>query len=325
MSVPKRRLGRTGMEVSTLGYGGWGIGGAVWGEVEDSESVRALEAAIEAGVNFIDTAISYGPHHSERVIGEVVRRRPEQVYVATKVPPKNLRWPALPEVPVEEVFPAEHLRHCVDRSLQNLGAETIDLLQLHAWRDEWLGVGEWEATIAELKDEGKIRSFGVSANDHQPENAVAAASSDLVEVIQVIYNVFEAAPEDGLLPACAANDVGVIARVPFDEGALTGRIGPGTEFAEDDWRRQYFAGERLAEVGARTDAIAADLEIERIQLPELALRFALSPPAVTTTIAGMRSAHHVAANVAAAEAGPLSPEQLEKLHDHRWAKNFYAF
>jgi aryl-alcohol dehydrogenase-like predicted oxidoreductase len=323
-ALPRRPLGRTGLEVSALGFGGWGIGGAVWGEVNDANSMRALRAAIERGVNFIDTAIAYGPHRSERLVGEVVRAASEEVLVATKVPPKNLRWPAAAGVALDELFPADHVRRCAERSLQNLGTETVDLLQLHAWRDEWLGEGDWEEAVAELKAEGKIRHFGISTNDHEPGNAVAAAAAPLIETIQVIYNLFEQAPADVLLPACAEHGVGVIARVPFDEGALTGRIDTATEFADDDWRRHYFRDERLAEVDQRVKAITADLEIDRADLPGLALRFDLSHPAVATVIAGMRSDRHVGANVIAAAHGPLGPAALAKLRAHRWQKNFYT-
>lgn len=321
----RRRLGRTGLEVSEVGYGAWGIGGAVWGDSDDAASLRALELAIERGINFIDTALAYGPHHSERLIGQVVGRRSETVHVATKVPPKNLRWPARADVPLEEVFPGDHIRHCVERSLRNLDTEAIDLLQLHAWRDEWLGAGDWQETVEALRDEGKIRFFGVSANDHEPGNAVAAAESGAIDTIQVIYNVFEQAPQDALLPACAANDVGVIARVPFDEGALTGRITPATTFPPGDFRGQYFQGDRKREVHDRVRAIAADLGADVEDMAEIALRYVLSHPAVSTAIAGMRSERNVERNVRAADGRGLAPERVAALKAHRWDKDFYAF
>jgi aryl-alcohol dehydrogenase-like predicted oxidoreductase len=197
-----RALGRTGLEVSEIGFGAWGIGGSQWGGAEDAESSRALERAIDLGVNFIDTALAYGDGRSERLVGQVVRRRPETVHVATKVPPKNRIWPAPTGVPLEKVFPGRHVRDCVERSLSNLGLEAVDLLQLHVWRDEWVGQGDFLETVEELRSAGKLRFFGISINDHEPSNALRLIETDAVEIVQVIYNVFDQSPEDELLSAC---------------------------------------------------------------------------------------------------------------------------
>ena len=321
--LPRRALGRAGPRVTVVGYGAWGIGGGMWGAPDDTTSLRALELAIASGVNLIDTALAYGPHHSERLVGRAVRRAGEQVLVATKVPPKNLRWPAGPGVSAQDAFPAAHVRQCVERSLTNLGTDAIDLLQFHVWRDEWLHQGDWQEVILSLRDEGKIRSFGVSANDHEPGGALAAASSGLIDTVQVIYNIFEQAPRDDLLPACAKAGTGVIARVPFDEGALTGRLSTA-EFPPGDFRSSYFGGGRMRQVHERVAAIAADLGIGLEDLADLALRFAFSHPAVACVIAGMRSPENVARNVASAARGVLEPAQLELLARHRWDKNFYA-
>jgi aryl-alcohol dehydrogenase-like predicted oxidoreductase len=201
--VQLRKLGRTGIEISEVGYGAWGIGGSVWEGAEDDESVRALHRAIDLGLNFIDTAAAYGHGHSERLVGQVLRERPERVYVATKVPPKNQVWPAAEGSRVEEVFPGEHIRRFTERSLDNLRAEALDVQQLHVWRDEWLGEGDWLETVEELRVEGKIRFFGVSINDHEPETALRAVASGAIDSVQVIYNVFDQSPADQLLPACA--------------------------------------------------------------------------------------------------------------------------
>lgn len=322
--LPRRPLGRTGVEVSVLGFGAWGIGGGVWGPADEAESLRALRLAIDSGVNFIDTALAYGPHQSERLVGLAVRASRDPVYVATKAPPKNLQWPARSGTQVSDAFPAEHVRHCVERSLRNLGTETIDLFQLHVWRDEWLHEGDWQETIAELRQEGKIRHFGISTNDHEPGNAVAIAGSGVVDAVQVIYNVFEQAPEDELLPVCQRGNVGVIARVPFDEGGLTGQLSSTTEFPPGDFRASYFAGDRRGLVRERVDAIMVDLGVSEADMADLALRFVLSHPAVSTTIAGMRSTRNVERNLMSASRPPLAPGQLEALARHRWAKNFYA-
>jgi aryl-alcohol dehydrogenase-like predicted oxidoreductase len=314
-----RTLGKTGLEVSELGYGAWGIGGDAWIGADDDESLRALRLAIELGVNFLDTAYAYGDGHSEQLVGAAVRESADTVYVASKVPPKNWQWPAQPGVRAEETFPADWIVTCTERSLGNLGLETIDVQQLHVWSDEWLGQGDWLEAVERLKRDGKIRFFGVSINNHQPENAIGLVESGIVDTVQVIYNVFDQSPEDGLFPAVEAARVGVIARVPFDEGALTGSVRPDTTFPEDDFRNGYFAGERKREVvWERVQAIARDLDVEVDRLAEIALRFCLSHPATSVVIPGMRSTRNVERNVRAAASGPLDRTQLTALRRHRW-------
>ena len=318
-----RKLGRTGIEVSEIGYGAWGIGGAQWGGADDDESIQALNRAIDLGLNFIDTALAYGEGRSERLVGRVVRERQETVHVATKVPPKNRIWPAEEGSALDVVFPPGYVRECAEKSLANLEMETVDLLQLHVWNDDWADRAELFDEVAELRSSGKIRFFGVSINDHQPANAVRLVESGAVDTVQVIYNVFDQSPEDELFPACRERDVGVIARVPLDEGGLTGRIDGYTEFEGDDFRASYFRGDRKREVHERATAIAADLGIEESNLAEGALRFILSEPAVSTVIPGMRSLRNVQRNIAASDAGQLPAEQRERLRAHRWVRNFY--
>jgi aryl-alcohol dehydrogenase-like predicted oxidoreductase len=319
-----RRLGRTGLEVSEVGYGAWGIGKSQWLGAEDDESVRALHNAIDRGLNVIDTALAYGRGHSEQLVGGVVRERSETVYVATKVPPKNGRWPAPDDTTAEEAFPGEWVRRCTERSLRNLGLEAIDVQQFHVWNDRWIGQGDWLEAIEELRSEGKIRFFGVSINDHQPANALALIQTGVVDTVQLIYNVFDQSPEDELLPACAEHDIGVIVRVPFDEGSLTGRVTPDTEFPDGDFRAHYFRDGRRQEVFDRTEAIARDLGIERDGLAEIALRYVLGRSEVSTVIPGMRSVRNVERNIAAADRGPLPEDQAASLKAHRWVRNFYA-
>lgn len=319
-----RRLGATGIEVSEVGYGAWGIGGSQWIGARDDESVRALERAIDLGLTFIDTALAYGRGHSEELVGQVVRGRSETVHVATKVPPKSLTWPAPPGLAVEEAFPGEHVRRCAERSLRNLGMETVDLLQLHVWRDEWIDEGDWRETVSELKREGKIRFFGISINDHDPASALRAVESGVVDTVQVIYNVFDQSPEDELLPACAEHGVGVIVRVALDEGGLTGTITPESTFAADDFRNEYFRGDRKREVQEHVRAIAEDLGVGEDAIAEIALRYVLSHPAVSTVIPGMRSLRNVERNTAIADGKGLPAEQVAALKRHRWVRNFYA-
>jgi aryl-alcohol dehydrogenase-like predicted oxidoreductase len=321
--MEKRSLGRTGLPVSVLGYGAWGIGKTAWIGAEDTESLRALQRAIEEGVNFIDTALVYGDGHSEMLVGQAVRRSGERVYVASKIPPKNMVWPAPSGVPASETFPAQWVVECTERSLRNLGVETIDLQQFHVWSDEWLGQGDWAEAVTKLRDEGKIRYFGVSINDHQPSNAVSLVHSGFVDTVQVIYNIFDQSPEDELFPAVQEKSVGVIARVPFDEGALTGKVTPDTEFPDGDFRNSYFRGDRKSQVWERVLGITKDLSIEVEELPAIALRYCISHPAVSTVIPGMRSVRNVEANVRAVNQGTLSPDQLAILKGYRWVRNFY--
>jgi len=318
-----RKLGRTGLEVSEIGYGAWGIGGTMWLGAEDQESLRALDRAVDLGVTLIDTALGYGNGHSEELVGKVARERDERVLVSTKIPPKNRRWPAPDGVDPDDAFPADHVRECTERSLRNLGLDAIDLQQFHVWSDEWVGRGSWLDAIEALKAEGKIRAFGVSINDHQPANALKLIESGAVDSVQVIYNVFDQSPEDELLAACAEHGVGVLARVPFDEGSLTGAIGPDTEFPEGDFRNRYFRDDRRAQVAEHVQAILDDLGIEREALPEVALRYVLSQPAVSAAIPGMRSVRNVERNSAVGDGRGLPADQAAALRRHRWDRNFY--
>jgi aryl-alcohol dehydrogenase-like predicted oxidoreductase len=318
-----RRLGRTGLEVSEIGYGAWGIGQSMWIGADDAESLRALDRAIDLGLNFIDTALAYGDGHSEQLVGQTVRKRTETVYVATKIPPKNMRWPARGGTHADEAFPADYIRAQTERSLANLGLETIDVQQFHVWHDDWLEQGDWLETIEALKQEGKIRCFGVSINDHEPDTAIELVSSGRVDTVQVIYNVFDQSPEDELFPATEEHDVGVLARVPFDEGGLTGSITPETEFPAGDFRAQYFQGDRKQQVAQHVQEIVDDLGIAPEEIAETALRYILSHDAVSTVIPGMRSIRNVERNCAVGDGKGLPREQVEKLHAHRWVRDFY--
>jgi aryl-alcohol dehydrogenase-like predicted oxidoreductase len=321
--VHYRPLGKTGLSVSEIGYGAWGIGGSMWIGAQENESVRALDRAIELGVNFIDTARGYG--QSERIVGQVIREHPaETVYVATKVPPKNGVWPAPSGLDPAETFPGGHIRASLEASLRASGLDAFDVLQFHVWSDEWMGRGDWLETIEDLKKEGKIRFFGVSINDYQPDSVLELVRSGHLDTVQCIYNVFHQAPEEHLLPTCAQHGVGVIVRVPLDEGALTGRITPDTTFPAGDFRNRYFGGDRKAQVKQHVDAITADLGIGTDQVAEVALRYVLSQDAVSTVIAGMRTVRNVERNAAVGDGRGLGDEQRAILAGHGWEKNFYS-
>lgn len=317
-----RTLGRTGLKVSEIGFGSWGISGRQWIGAEDAGSLRALHAARDAGVTFFDTALAYGDGHSEQLLAKAFGRSRE-VVIASKVPPKNLLWPAAPDSRLEEVFPRDYVLECLETSYRNLGRE-IDLYQFHVWNDTWTDLPEWRQSVEVIRRSGRARFIGISINDHQPNNALHALDTGLVDVVQVIYNIFDQSPEDELFPYCQEHHIGVIARVPFDEGALTGRVRPETKFPAEDFRNQYFSGQRKEQVWDRVNKITRSLGIGIEQMPETALRFCLSSPAVSTVIPGMRTPAHAQANAAASTRGALAPAQLAELRPYRWEKNFYA-
>jgi aryl-alcohol dehydrogenase-like predicted oxidoreductase len=302
--------------VSEIGYGMWGMAG--WTGSDDAESLAALQRAVELGCNFFDTAWAYGDGHSERLLGHLVRQNPDiKLYTATKIPPKNFRWPSRREFTLDDCYPPEHIEEYVHRSLKNLGVECIDLIQFHTWEDSWLQDDRWSEKIEQLRRQGKIQAVGISLNRWEPWNGVQTVRSGLVDAIQVIYNIFDQNPEDELFPACREMDVGVIARVPFDEGTLTGTLTLESKWPPGDWRNTYFVPENLKASVERADRLKALLP-EGMTLPEMALRFILTNPDVSTTIPGMRRRSHVEANLAASDKGPL-PEDLHRaLRAHRW-------
>jgi len=317
-----RQLGKTGLQVSEIGYGAWGIGQSEWMGADDEVSLKSLKAARDAGINFFDTALAYGMGHSEQLLSRAFGKSNE-VIIASKVPPKNFIWPAQPGVPVRDVFPKEYVLSSLDRTLKNLGREIVDLYQFHVWNDEWASDEEWLSTVREIRSSGKARFVGISINDHQPANSLKGLATGLIDAVQVIYNIFDQSPEDELFPYCQKHKIGVLARVPFDEGSLTGKIRPDTNFPEGDFRHQYFGGDRKQQVWDRVQRLTKDAAIPVEQLPQFALRFCLSQPAVSTVIPGMRTPAHVGSNAAASDAGPLSPALLAKIHPHRWVRNFY--
>ncbi len=317
-----RKLGRTGFEISEIGYGAWGIGGKQWLGGNDDESVKALRRAIELGLNFIDTALAYGEGHSERLVGEVVRQTTGKIFVATKVPPMNRIWPAREGIGIEDVFPYDYIIRCTEESLRNLQLDTVDLQQLHVWNPEWIERDEWRRGLEDLKNSGKARAVGVSINDHQPDSALDLIQTGLIDTVQVIYNIFDQSPEKNLFPLAQKHNIGVLARVPLDEGALTGTMTLDTQFEPDDFRSFYFKGDRIRRVMERVDALQADLS-GREPLAETALRFCISHPAVSTVIPGMRRLKNAEANVAVSAKGPLDAATLAILHKHGWDKNFY--
>ncbi|MGH9720310.1 MAG: aldo/keto reductase [Bryobacteraceae bacterium] len=319
-----RKLGRTHMSASEIGYGAWGIGGKQWLGGNDDESMASLQRAFELGLNFIDTALAYGDGHSEKLVGEAVRNAPHKVYVATKVPPKNRLWPARPGIGIQEVFPYNYILRSTEESLRNLKADALDLQQLHVWNPEWIARDEWRRAFEDLKKSGKALAAGISINDHQPDSALEIVRTGLVDTVQVIYNIFDQTPERNLFPLCRERSVGVLARVPLDEGSLTGKIREDTKFEPGEFRAYYFRGDHKRQVVERVDALLRDLGTANGLLPEVALRFCITHSAVSTAIPGMRTLRNVEANCRISDRGALSEEVLHILRRHAWEKNFYG-
>lgn len=318
-----RTLGRTGIQVSEIGFGAWGIGADMWKGARDDESLKALHRAAELGITFYDTALIYGTGHSEKLVGTFLAEHKGKVTVATKIPPKNMRWPARKGTPLKEAFPPDYIVWCTEKSLKNMNIERIDVQQFHVWSDEWAEMDEWKNAIEKLKRDGKARHFGISINDHEPENVLKTLEGGLIDTVQVIYNIFDQSPEDKLFPYCIENEIGVIVRVPLDEGGLTGTVKLDTVFPEGDFRNRYFRGERRREVIERVLQLEKIMKNEASDVAELALRFTLSHPAVSTVIPGMRSVRNVERNCAVSDGRLLSPALREELKNHRWIRNFY--
>jgi aryl-alcohol dehydrogenase-like predicted oxidoreductase len=317
-----RILGRSGISVSEVGFGAWGIGGG-WGPTDDETSLRALRQAFEVGITFYDTAMGYGNGHSEQLIGKAFQGRRDQIVIASKVPPKTFRWPVKDSDLLETTFPAKWIIQSTERSLRNLGSDYLDLQQLHAWTNAYLEQDEWLKALEQLKQQGKVRAFGVSANDWDPYGTVNLVRSGLIDTVQVIYNIFEQRPEEQLFPAALEHNVGILARVPFEEGLLTGAFPPGHQFAEDDWRGQWLTPDRLEIAQAKVQALTAYLAPDRPTLASLALKFCLSHPAVSSVIPGMRRVENVVANAAASD-GRLLPEEVRAaLQAHKFAHGWF--
>jgi aryl-alcohol dehydrogenase-like predicted oxidoreductase len=315
-TMKHRRFGRLGWSVSEVGTGMWGM--ASWSGADETEVKQALQRAVDLGCNFFDTAWAYGAGHSERLLGDLVRANPGQrLYTATKIPPRNQQWPSRRQYSVDDCYPPDHIEEFVRRSLANAGLPAFDLIQFHTWEDAWLSDGRLFEKLADLRRQGLFQGVGISLNRWEPWNGVEAVRSGAVDAVQVVYNIFDQNPEDQLFPLCAARDVAVIARVPFDEGSLTGTLTVDTRWPEGDWRNIYFAGDRLAESVAHADALRSLLQ-PGLSMPDLALRFILSHPAVSTVIPGMRRPAHVEANLAASAAGPLPDRLVGELRRHRW-------
>jgi aryl-alcohol dehydrogenase-like predicted oxidoreductase len=311
-----RRFGRMGWNVSEVGYGMWGMGG--WSGSDDDESLKSLQLAVDLGCNFYDTAWGYGEGHSEGLLGRLVRANPgTRLYTATKLPPKNFKWPSRREFTLDDCFPPQHIEEYVHWSLRNAGLDSFDLFQFHTWEDSWTQDDRWANKVDDLRRQGLFSAIGISINRWEPWNGIEAVKSGLIDAVQVIYNVFDQNPEDALFPACREHDVAVIARVPYDEGTLTGNLTKDSSWPEGDWRNTYFVPENLNASVDHAEALRP-LIPAGMNMAQMAMRFILNEPTVSTIIPGMRKAHHVRENIAASDAGPLPAALHEALRAHRW-------
>ena len=316
--MEKRRFGKTNWEISELGYGMWGLAG--WTGSDQDEVQKSLELSVELGCNFFDTAWGYAEGKSEQILGKLLKSHPDKkLYAATKIPPKNFTWPSKSHFLLKDCFPASHIVEYTEKSLKNLGVEQIDLQQFHVWEDAWADQDEWKNAIEKLTKEGKVAHWGVSVNRWEPNNCLKTIETGMISAVQVIYNIFDQNPEDELFPLCKKMDVGIIARVPFDEGSLTGLLSYDTTFPADDWRATYFVPENLTSSVDHANALKPLVPAE-MDMPEMALRFILSNPDVGTIIPGMRKIKHVQNNIAASDGKGLESDLLEKLKSHRWGR-----
>jgi aryl-alcohol dehydrogenase-like predicted oxidoreductase len=311
-----RTFGRTGWSLSEIGYGMWGMAG--WTGSDDAESGASLDRAVALGCNFFDTAWAYGDGRSEQLLGELLKRHPgRRLYTATKIPPKNRKWPARDTYSLDEVFPPDYIREYTEKSLSNIGVSTIDLQQFHVWTDAWAGDDRWQRAISSLKEEGLVRAIGISLNRWEPANALKALATNLIDCVQVVYNIFDQAPEDELFVECRRRNIAVIARVPFDEGSLTGTLTGDATWPAGDFRNIYFQPDNLKQTLERVAALRPHVP-GGMGMPELALRFILQNRDVSTVIPGMRKLKNVEANLAASDGRPLAADAMARLRGHRW-------
>ena len=311
-----RRCGRINWQVSEMGYGMWGLAG--WTGTDEKEMEQALDRSVELGCNFFDTAWGYGRGKSEQILGTLLKgHSTKKIYVATKIPPMNLKWPSKKEYNLSECFPYQHIVEYTDKSLHNLAVDCIDLQQFHVWEDGWASQDDWKKAVVDLKKSGKVKHFGISVNRWEPDNVLETLKTGLIDSVQVIYNIFDQNPEDKLFPLCHRLDIAVIARVPFDEGTLTGTLTKETVFPKNDWRSTYFVPENLNSSVDHADALRS-LIPAGMSMSEMALRFILSNPDVHTIIPGMRKIKNVEANMSASDGKILEDSLRLKLKKHRW-------
>jgi len=315
-----RTMGKTGYKISEIGFGAWQIGGGSWGAQNDEDSIKALSDAVKKGVNFIDTAAGYGDGKSEKIIGKFIKNAGKRIYIATKTPPLPGNWPPSPYCIAEERYPERYIRDNVNERLNNLGVDKLDILLLHTWTRAWNNNPTPLKILEKLKSEGKIENIGISTPEHDQNSVLDLMKNGLVDVIEVIFNIFEQEPAAQFLPTAKKYNIGIIGRVPFDEGSLTGKYTINTVFEEDDFRRDYFIGDRLKKTLERVEKVREDIKDTGLTLPQASLLFVLNQPSISTVIPGMRNVDQVEANTAVSDMPPLSKDIIAKLRKHNWLR-----
>ena len=327
-----RLLGKTGLQVAEIGMGTWQLADDpnCWVGADLKESLKSLYRYTEVGGNFIDTAWIYGfsesdnRHRSHELIGKFLKQSKirDQLIIASKVPPKNMHWPAKPGVPISEVFPGDWIEKCVDDTLRDLATDRLDLMQFHVWQDYFVTDDGWKKIIEKTIKSGKVRFWGISINDYQPENCLQTLDTGLISTIQCIFNIFHQQPLQSLFPYAQKRQIGLIARVPLDEGGLTGKFTIDTKFPPGDFRNHFFQPTRLPELVKRTTDLKKLLSNNE-SLSQLALRYILSWPEISTTIPGMRQVSYVNANTSVSNGKYLSKEERSSFKRFAWERNFY--
>ncbi len=324
-----REFGRTGFRISEIGFGAWAIGGS-WGDVSDGDATEALNAALDSGVNFIDTADVYGDGRSERLIAKVLKGRTEDVFVATKAGRRS-------DPHVADAYNRENLTAYIERSLRNLEVETLDLVQLHCPPTEVYSRPEVFGVLDDIKAAGKIRNYGVSVE--QVDEAIKAIEYLGVVSVQIIFNIFRQRPIEKFFDLARQKNVGIIARVPLASGLLSGRMTRDTSFAADDHRNFNRHGEAF-DVGETFSGVPYDVGLDAVEevrsvlpggvsMAAFALKWILMFEAVSTAIPGARNAEQARTNAAAATLPAITPEVMDKLRGiydrrirahvhHRW-------
>lgn len=317
-----RLLGRTGINVSEIGFGAWAIG-SHWGAQNISDSVEALHKSIDLGLNFIDTALGYGNGKSEQIISEVLKERKEEVIVATKIPPSDGPWPPSPYCKMEDRYSEEYIRTTVDTCRKNLDTDCIDILQLHTWTRAWNSNPKPLEILQKLKAEGIIKNIGISTPEQDQNSLIQLMKDGYLDTVQVIYNIFEQEPAAEFLPVALKNNVGVIVRVAYDEGILTGKYKADDLFPKDDFRSKYFEGDRMYRAVKRVDKIKSELEGVGYNMPQAALKFVLAHPAVSTIITGIRNENQAMLNIATSDLSDMQDDLVIKLQKHNWLRSFW--
>jgi len=311
-----------GWSVSEIGFGAWAIGSG-WGSQKEEDSFAALHKAFDLGVNFIDTALGYGNGRSERIIARFLKERGAQAYITTKIPPAPGPWPPTPYCNIEERFPESSLREQLEQSLKNLNCDCVDVVLLHTWTRAWNRQPTALEVMRRLQQEGKVKAIGISTPEHDQNALIDLMRQGWLDAVEVIYNIFEQEPAAEFLPVAREHQVGVICRMPFDEGVLTGKFTRETTFPPDDFRSRYFRGNRLADAIERVEKIRETIGQAEPDLPTAALKFCLKHPAVSTVIPGIRNASQAHANCSVADQPPMSDALELKLRAHAWRKAFW--